>query len=179
MKAVFILSGSTSSANLAYWLKTRGYLDLICITYNYRQNQSAEIDSAKDIAKNLNAVHRIIDINADLANHNALIPYEYCTKDSKAITPDTTILLSIAWSIACEEQADILADGAYSGDHKADLDFCLNYFNAMNLALRSDTENSRKDNLELIVPFIQKTKVEIEHMANNFKSLSRENYGIV
>lgn len=179
MKAVLILSGSTSSANLAYWLKTRGYLDLICITYNYGQNQSAEIDFSKDLAKNLNAVHRIIDISADLANHNAIIPYEYCTKDSKAITPDTTIILSIAWTIACEEKADVLAYGASSGDYQADLDICLNYFNAMNLALRSGTESSRKDNLELILPFIQKSKAEIEDLPNNFKSLSRENSGIV
>jgi 7-cyano-7-deazaguanine synthase in queuosine biosynthesis len=168
LKAVLILSGEADSSTLGYWLKNEGYTELICITYNYDQKQIIEIESAKKIAKNLNASHRIIDIKADSANNSILIPNEGCTKENKSITTDTSLLLSIAWTIACEEKADVLAYGAYSGDYQADFDICLNYFNAMNLALRSGTEKSRKDNLKLIIPFIHKSTTKMMDLVNNF-----------
>ena len=171
-KAVLILSGGADSSTLGYWLKNEGYLDLICVTYNYGQKQIIEIDSAKKVAKNLNATHHIIDVTfmkqfltgSGLTDDNIKVPHGEYTVDNMAITvvPNrNTMLLSIAWSIACVERADVLAYGAQCGDHYLYPDTRPDYFSAMNLALRLGTEDCRRDNLELIAPLLHKNKDEV------------------
>jgi len=171
-KAVLILSGGADSSTLGYWLKSQGYQDLICVTFNYGQKQIIEIESAKKIAKNLNAVHHIIDVTflkqflkgSSLTDENINVPHGAYTKENMSITvvPNrNTMLLSIAWSIACVEKADVLAYGAQCGDHYLYPDTRPDYFNAINLALRLGTEDCRNENLELIAPLLKKSKAEV------------------
>jgi len=183
LKAVLILSGSADSSALAYWMKIHGYIDLICITYNYEQNQILEIESAKTIAKILNATHRIIDIRSmeeplnkmNIADNSIFIPQEAWTKETNSITAWTTLFLSTAWTIACEEKADVLAYGAQCKENKLDLENCLNYFSAMNIALRSNTVGFRKDNLELITPLLRKSRIEMIKLRNDFGVFNHSN----
>ena len=172
LKATLILSGGADSSTLGYWLKNEGYNDLICVTYNYGQKQIIEIESAKKIAKQLNAVHHIIDVTfmkqflkgSGLTDDNVVIPHGAYTKENMAVTvvPNrNTMLLSMAWSIACVEKSDVLAYGAQCGDHYLYPDTRPDYFSAMNLALRLGTEDCRNDNLELIAPLLRKSKDEV------------------
>ena len=172
MKAVLILSGGADSSTLGYWLKQQGYNDLVCITFNYGQKQVIEIESAKKIAKNLGAVHHIIDVTfmknflkgSGLTDDSVTVPHGAYTKENMAVTvvPNrNTMLLSIAWSIACVEKADVVAYGAQCGDHYIYPDTRPDYFSAMGLALRLGTEDCRKDNLELIAPLLRKHKAEV------------------
>ncbi len=178
MKAVLILSGGIDSSTLGYWLKQQGYSELICITYNYGQRQIIELESAKKIAKNLNATHHIIDVSfmqqflkgSSLTDRSIDIPHGAYTKENMQITvvPNrNTMLLSIAWSIACVERADVLAYGAQCGDHYLYPDTRPDYFNAMNLALRLGTEDCRDDNLELIAPLLKKSKADVIKLGNS------------
>lgn len=172
MKAVIILSGGADSSTLGYLLKSQGYNQLICVTYNYGQKQVKELEFAKIIAKKLNAVHHIIDVTfmkkflkgSGLTDDSIDVPHGAYTKENMSITvvPNrNTMLLSMAWSIACVEKADVLAYGAQCGDHYLYPDTRPDYFNAMNLALRLGTEDCRKNNLELIAPLLHKSKAEV------------------
>ena len=180
MKAVLILSGGADSSTLGYWLKEQGYKDLICITFNYGQKQVIEIESAKKIANNLGAVHHIIDLTfmksflkgSGLTDDSIKVPHGAYTKENMAITvvPNrNTMLLSIAWSVACVEKADVLAYGAQCGDHYLYPDTRPDYFRAINLALRLGTEDCRQENLELIAPLLRKSKAEVIELGHQLE----------
>jgi 7-cyano-7-deazaguanine synthase len=172
MKAVLILSGGLDSSTLGYWLKNNGYDELICISYNYGQRQIIELEAAKKITHYLGAKHHIIDItflqqylgSSSLTNHQLAVPHGEYSKENMQLTvvPNrNSVLLSLAWTIACVEQADALAYGAQGGDHYLYPDTRPDYFNAINLALRMGTEDSRKSNLHLLAPFIHLNKAQV------------------
>ena len=169
---MLILSGGLDSTTLGYWLKSQGYTDLNCITFNYGQKQNVEIKHAKIIANKLNATHNIIDITflkdflkgSSLVDDSIKIPHGSYTKENMQVTvvPNrNTIMLSIAWSIACVEKADVLAYGAQCGDHYLYPDTRPDYFSAINLALRLGTEGCRNEGLQLIAPLLNKSKGEV------------------
>ena len=172
MKAVLILSGGLDSSTLGYLLKNQNYSDLICVSFNYGQKQVIELESAKKIADLLNATHHIIDVTflkeflkgSSLTDDGLIIPHGENTKENMQLTvvPNrNTILLSIAWSIACVEKADVVAYGAQCGDHYLYPDTRPDYFSSINLALRLGTEDCRKDKLNLIAPLLNKSKSEV------------------
>lgn len=172
MKAVLILSGGLDSSTLGYWLKHNGYNDLICISYNYGQRHIVELEHAKKIAQQLGGVHHIVDVSfmkqflkgSSLTDNNIAVSHGEYSKENmqNTVVPNrNTVLLSLAWSIACVEKADVLAYGAHGGDHYLYADTRPDYFNAINLALRMGTEDSRKEQLQLIAPFLYNTKAEI------------------
>lgn len=174
MKAVLILSGGLDSSTLAYWLKANNYSELVCVTFNYGQKQIIELKSAEAIAKKLNAVHNIVDISfiknflsyssSSLTNPALDVPHGEYTKENmqSTVVPNrNSMLLTMAWTIACIEKADVLAYGAHGGDHYVYPDTRPEYFNAINLSLRLGSEDSRKDNLSLIAPFIHWDKAAI------------------
>ena len=171
MKAVVILSGGIDSTTVAYLLKSQSY-DLICVTFDYGQKQNIEINHAKIIATKLVAKHIIIDISflkqllnkSSLLNQDIIVPdgkYAEDNMKSTVVANRNTIMLSIAWSIACNEDASILAYGAQCGDHYLYPDTRPDYFNSINLALRLGTEGCRADNLNLVAPLLYKSKAEV------------------
>jgi 7-cyano-7-deazaguanine synthase len=174
MKAVLILSGGLDSSTLAYWLKANGYNEIICVTFDYGQKQIIELKSAAAIAKNLGAEHRVIDLSfikeflskssSSLTNPSISVPSGEYTKDNmqSTVVPNrNSMMLTMAWTIACVERANVLAYGAHGGDHYIYPDTRPDYFNAINLSLRLGTKDSRADNLNLIAPFITWDKAEI------------------
>lgn len=171
-KAVLILSGGLDSSTLAYYLKNQGYTDLICISFNYGQRATIELECAKKIAAKLNAEHRVMDVTFmksflkgySLTDSSVTMPNGSYTKENMQVTvvPNrNTMLLSIAWSVACVEKADIVAYGAQCGDHYLYPDTRPDYFTAMNLSLRLGTEDCRKNNLQLLAPLLNKSKAEV------------------
>lgn len=170
-KAVVVLSGGIDSSTLAYHLKKQNY-DLICVSFNYGQKHIKELDSAKFIAAELNATHQIIDLSfmqnflqtSSLINSDIENPKEEYKRDNMLITvvPNrNTMMLSIAWTIACVNNAHVVAFGPHKGDNYVYADCRPDYFMAMNLSLRLGTIDSRHEELELIAPFINMTKLEI------------------
>lgn len=187
MKAVLILSGGLDSSTLGYWLKNEGYDELICVSYNYGQRHIVELESAKKIAKKLGALHHIVDVTflknflkgSSLTDTSVAVPHGEYTKENMQITvvPNrNTMLLSIAWSIACVEKADVLAYGAQCGDHYLYPDTRPDYFNAMNLALRLSTEDCRKDGLNLIAPLLHKSKDQVVKLGHELQVPFAETY---
>lgn len=172
MKAVLILSGGLDSSTLGYLLKKQGYSDLICITFNYGQKHVIEIESAKKIANSLKARLHIMDMTflkdflkgSGLTDDSAAVPHGEYTKENMQVTvvPNrNSMMLSLAWTIACTEKADVLAYGAQCGDHYLYPDTRPDYFTAINLALRLGSEDCRQEHLNLIAPLINMSKAEV------------------
>lgn len=170
-KAVIVLSGGLDSSTLAYYLHEKGY-ELICISFNYGQKQVRELESAAYITRQLNGIHHIIDLafmnqylqSSSLINAALNNPKENYAKENMLVTvvPNrNTMMLSLAWTIACANQAKAVAFGPHKGDNYVYADCRPDYFNALNLALRLGTIDSRDENLQLIAPFIDFTKAEI------------------
>lgn len=162
------------SSTLGYWLRANSYSELICLTFDYGQKQIIELKHAAIIAKKLGAVHHIIDISyikkylshsgSSLTNPDIAVPhgeYTFENMQSTVVPNRNSLLLTTAWTIACIEQADVLAYGAHTGDHYIYPDTRPEYLDAINTSLRLGTEGSRKDNLKLIAPFINWSKSAI------------------
>ncbi|MCC2624531.1 MAG: queC [Burkholderiales bacterium] len=80
---------------------------------------------------------------------------------STVVPNRNSMLLTIAWTIACIHKADILAYGAHTGDHYIYPDTRPDYLNAINLSLRMGSKDCRQENLNLIAPFINWDKSAI------------------
>lgn len=170
-KAVIILSGGLDSSTLAYYLADQGYA-LICVSFNYGQKHVKELDSAAQIAKNLNATHHIINLafmnqylqSSSLVNQDLSNPKQDYARENMLVTvvPNrNTMMLSLAWTIACAENAELVAFGPHKGDNYVYADCRPDYFNALNLALRLGTIDSRHEDLQLLAPFINFSKTDI------------------
>ena len=102
--------------------------------------------------------------SSSLTNPDIAVPHGEYSKDNmqSTVVPNrNSMLLTTAWTFACIEKADALAYGAHTGDHYLYPDTRPNYLNAMNLSLRLGTENCRKENMNLIAPFINWDKSAI------------------
>ena len=170
MKAVAIMSGGMDSETLAYYLKQK-YEDLHLVSFDYGQRHKKELECAVIQADILKAKHEIIDISGirPLLKGSALtdaidVPEGHYEEESmsQTVVPNrNAIMLSIAWGLACSNRADVLACGVHSGDHHIYPD-CRPYFiQNLNESLRIGTMDHRKENLELIAPFINYDKTWI------------------
>lgn len=170
-KAVVILSGGLDSSTLAYHLKASGY-DIICVSFDYGQKHIKELDSARVVAKNLDAKHHIINLSfmAQYVQSSSLVnleidnPKDEYKRENMLITvvPNrNTMMLSLAWTIACANNAVLLAFGPHKGDNYVYSDCRPEYFIALNEALRLGTIDSRREELELVAPFVDMTKTDI------------------
>ena len=170
MKAVAIMSGGMDSVTLAYYLKQK-YKDLHLVSFDYGQRHKKELECAVIQADILKAKHEIIDISGirPLLKGSALtdsvdVPeghYEEASMSQTVVPNRNAIMLSIAWGLACSSNADILACGVHSGDHHIYPD-CRPYFiQNLNESLRIGTMDHRKENLQLVAPFINHDKTWI------------------
>ena len=85
-----------------------------------------------------------------------LIPKQDYARENMLVTvvPNrNTMMLSLAWTIACAQNAEVLAFGPHKGDNYVYADCRPDYFLAMNLSLRLGTIDSRHEDLNLSAPF--------------------------
>ncbi len=173
-KITLILSGGLDSSTLAFWLKYKYNSELVCLTFDYGQKQVKELDSATKITQVLKAEHHIIDLsfikkflklaNSSLVNDNITVPHGEYTKQNmqSTVVPNrNSLMLSIAWTIACINNSDALAYGAHSGDHYLYPDTRPEYFTALNTALKLGVKDVGTTELDLIAPFINFSKSQI------------------
>jgi len=170
MKAVVIVSGGMDSVTLAHDLHSQGF-DLHLLSFDYGQRHSRELDSAQWQAAFLGANHTIINIagirpilKGSALTDDVAVPHGHYAEETMRATvvPNrNAIMLSIAWGMACAEEADILATGVHAGAHFIYPDCRPEFVEQLNVALRTGTVGHRNESLELHTPYLHKTKTDI------------------
>jgi len=173
-KAVCLLSGGLDSSVAAYLAKNQGY-EIYALTIKYGQRHKKEIDSAKQIARLLNAKkHVIIDLNlkkfggSSLTDKSIEIETDRKMKDIGKKIPSTyvparnTIFLSIALAYAETVDAEAIFIGATSTDYSGYPDCRPEYFKAfqklVDLATKKGIEGG---SIKINAPLLHTSKAEI------------------
>jgi len=171
MKTMVILSGGADSATLAYHLTGEGH-QLSALSFDYGQRHKRELVAAAAIARALKMPHQVVDVSwlgallkgSALTDAAVAVPhghYEAETMRQTVVPNRNTIMLSIAWGVACSEMCDAVALGVHAGDHFIYPDCRPEYVNSLEKALRLGTIGHRKENMALLAPFSEMTKVQI------------------
>lgn len=126
-KAVLILSGGMDSTTLAYDLVAKG-VEVHCLSFNYGQKHSRELQGAAVTCQKLGLSHQIVDLSEQLSplldsaltrSDQAVPEGHYADENMKAtVVPNRNmIMLSIAAGYAISIGADAVAYAAHAGDH--------------------------------------------------------------
>lgn len=158
-KAVVLLSGGLDSATTAAIAKSEGY-ELYAISFNYGQRHAREIESAKAVAKNLEAAeHLIVEFDLRSMGGSALtsdidVPMDRLNEEMSKGIPVTyvparnTIFLSFALGYAETIGAFDIFIGVsqvdYSGYPDCRREFIESFENTANLATKAGVERTGK-----------------------------------
>lgn len=173
MKALLLLSGGIDSTTALAFYSKKGY-ELTCLTFNYGQKNQFEIPSSKLVAQ-LYKVKEHIFINIDnkifnsfssLNSEKEVEKFE-CYTPVKDFIPSTylpsrnIIFLSFATGIAESRQINNIIFSPNKEDSFDYPDCSLDFVEAFSSALNKGTHIGKSARINILTPFIDKTKSEI------------------
>lgn len=172
-KAVVLISGGLDSATTAAIAKSEGY-DIYALSFNYGQRHLREVESAKAVAKSMDAKdHLIISFDMRKIGGSALtadidIPLDRETDEMSEGIPITyvparnTIFLSFALSYAETIGAEDIFIGVnqidYSGYPDCRAEFIEAFEKTANFATKAGVEGTSK--FRIRTPLIKMTKAD-------------------
>lgn len=166
MKAIAVVSGGMDSVTAAHLLSEQGYL-VDVLAFNYGQRHSKELLYSKMCADDLGSSFNIIDLSCTkwafggsaLTDDIQVPDGHYAADNMRAtIVPNrNAVMLSIAYSVAVLRNADAVCIGVHSGDHPIYPDCRPEFVAAFESAMIASTGR----NIQLLAPFINKTKADI------------------
>lgn len=165
-KAVCLISGGMDSAVSAAIAREEGN-EIYAITFDYGQRNKREVESAKEIAKWLNAKHKIIKVDLRQIGGSALtdnieVPEEAHGIPATYVPARNTIFLSFALAYAEVVDADYIFIGVnavdYSGYPDCRPQYIKAFRNLANLATKRSVEGRP---IEIKTPLLYLTKAEI------------------
>ncbi|WP_404402411.1 7-cyano-7-deazaguanine synthase QueC [Idiomarina seosinensis] len=125
-KVVVIYSGGMDSFTVLNKAVRQGY-EVLALSFDYGQRHVKELTVARQVCRELNITHKVIDItaiNSLLAGSSLTddidIPQSHYEQESmlSTVVPNRNmILLSMAIAYAVSQQAEAVYYGAHSGDH--------------------------------------------------------------
>lgn len=175
-KTVVLLSGGMDSSTLAYKVAREDEEPPFCLSIDYAQRHSKELQAAKAIAETLGAELRVLDIrrwgallaslDADsaLVNPDVDVPHGHYADETmrRTVVPSrNAVLLSLGWSVATAVGARRLATAVHAGDHPIYPDCRPEFVSALNDALALGTQGYAPEELRLDAPFVHLKKEEI------------------
>lgn len=173
-KAIVVFSGGQDSTTCLFWaLQT--FKEVEAVTFNYQQRHVAEIECAKEIAKELNVKHHILDMS--LLNHlapNALTRDDIEVKAGEndelpsTFVPGRNLLfLSFAGILANQVGAKHLITGVCETDFSGYPDCRDNFIKSLNVTLNLAMD----EHLVIHTPLMWLDKAETWKMADEMGKL--------
>ena len=169
-RAVVLLSGGLDSATCLAIAQNAGF-DCYCLSLDYGQRHSTELDAATRVAKALGAKeHRVLRLDlaafggSALTDRNIEVPTEGVGSGIPVtyVPARNTIMLSLAlaWAEVLESRDIFVGVNAvdYSGYPDCRPEFVAAFENLANLATKAGVEGSR---MTIHAPLIDLTKAEI------------------
>lgn len=176
-KAIAVVSGGLDSVTLAYWLAQNYEVHLLA--FDYGQRHRRELDFARLCAANLNVPLDVVDISSlrAILSGSALtddiaVPHGHYAAPSMATTivPNrNAIFLTIAFGAAVARDAEVVAVGVHAGDHFIYPDCRPEFISSFAAMQRVAVEGCGHPNLELLAPFVQKSKADIVALGSELK----------
>lgn len=173
-KAIVVFSGGQDSTTCLFWaLQT--FKEVEAVTFNYQQRHVAEIECAKEIAKELNVKHHILDMS--LLNQlapNALTRDDIEVKAGEngelpsTFVPGRNLLfLSFAGILANQVGAKHLITGVCETDFSGYPDCRDNFIKSLNVTLNLAMD----EHLVIHTPLMWLDKAETWKMADEMEKL--------
>lgn len=166
-----LLSGGLDSTTALAWAKASIPGDFRAVSIDYGQRHRREIIGAGTIAAAFGVNWRVLDLRAilsagpsSLTDRRRGVPHGHYTDDTMAATVvQGRNLLFAAAVIASSSPGDRLVMGMHAGDHAIYADCRPDFTDALELAVEAY-------DVELLVPFIDKTKADIVHLAEGLRA---------
>ena len=154
-KVLLLLSGGLDSSVILYSLLKKK-LNILCITFNYSQNNRIEIKYAEKLVKENNITdHLIIKLDKNIFLNKNETGFNMMT--DPYIPGRNTIFLSIAFSIAEKNNISDIYIGANKDDRAGFPDCREEYFKKINELFKK----AGKKKISVKTPLVNKTKKEI------------------
>ena len=170
MSSVLLLSGGIDSATILSSI-TKENEKVFALTFDYGQKHYAEIEKAKNLAKEFDVYeHKIIKLNlseftdSSLTDKNIQVPKSLIDDEipNTYVPGRNTIFLSIALSYAESKGCSSIYIGAnaidYSGYPDCRPEYIEAFQNLVNLATKKTVTGG---NIQIYAPLINLTKIEI------------------
>lgn len=145
MRCVIILSGGPDSVTTAYWAKAQGF-EVHALTFNYGQRAQVEIERARAIARELGAVHKVIDLSGlaevyrgvtSLVDEGIEVTGEFT--DPIIVPFRNGVFMAVAVAYADSVGASHIFYGAHAGDEPFYPDCRREFYEAFQEAARRGT----------------------------------------
>ena len=173
MKIILIYSGGLDSTVLLAKLLSEGN-EVKCLSVNYGQRHSRELESAKAICAKLGVEHRIVDLSclkpllggSSQTDDNVPVPHGHYAAENMRLTvvPNrNALMLSVAFAWAISLKYDAVAYAAHAGDHAVYPD-CREEFTK---PFAEAMWNADWHAVELKRPFIGITKADIARIGHS------------
>lgn len=173
-KAIVLLSGGLDSATVATWAIKHEY-EVLAISFDYGQLHKKELNSAKQIVKNLGIkTHEIIEVdlaawgNSALTDKAIAVPQNNFSHDipSTYVPGRNTVFIALGLSFAEAMNADAILLGVNAIDYSGYPDCRLEYIEAIRQVAKLSSKRAIEGvPIEIITPLLHMTKVEIVKLA--------------
>lgn len=180
-KAIVLLSGGLDSATALYYARDKGF-SCECLSFDYGQRHSRELEAAKRIAKAAGCGHRVMKISlpwkgSSLLDKNIKIRGAKVRRTQAGNSiPDTyvpgrnIIFLSFALSFAEAVKAKAIFIGANAVDYSGYPDCRPSFYTAFGSVIRTGTKcGVEKKPIKIMIPLIDKTKAGIVELGSRLK----------
>lgn len=169
-KAVVLFSGGLDSTTALYLAKSKGY-EVYAMSFDYGQSHNKEVETAKNIAKQVDvAEHIIVETNMSAWGGSALTDKEVEVPDGKEsdeipvtyVPARNMIFLSYAASYAEAVGAQDIFIGVSEVDYSGYVDCRQEFIDAMEEAINKGTVCGAEEGkpISIHAPFIDMTKAE-------------------
>jgi len=173
-RAVHILSGGLDSTVLLYKIISEGFVPSV-LSFDYGQRHSKELHYAELTCQKLSLPHMIVDLTSLQSLLRSTLTFDgpvpeghYAAENMKAtVVPNrNAIMLSIAYGYAVSIGAIAVFCGAHAGDHDIYPDCRQEFFDQLNVALKTGNEWASPPPT-IRVPFLHVSKADIVCLGNN------------